>query len=279
MSEILTVETSGTTRLITLNRPHARNALSGALVIALYDALIDADADPAVRAVVLTGADPAFCAGVDLKEAARDSEAYAAAYRDHDCFAQVGRMRTPIIAAVNGAAFTGGLEIAVSCDFLIASERAIFADSHVRVGILPGGGLTAHLPPLIGIGNARWMSMTGAVVGAEQALRMGLVAEVMPHELLRVRALELGAAIGEADPATMRELRQIYAQGAATYTEPARAAEARAALARPPAFDGMDERRATVFAGNRARLAASPAASGRSDSPRSTTSPDGRTAG
>jgi enoyl-CoA hydratase/carnithine racemase len=100
-------------------------------------------------------------------------------------------MRTPTIGAINGATFTGGLELALGCDFLIASERAVFADTHALVGILPGGGMTARLPNVVGSAMARRMSMTGEVVDAARAERIGLITEVVAHDRLLDRALEL----------------------------------------------------------------------------------------
>ena len=152
---------TGPVRVLTMNRPEARNALSPQLIGTLYAALREADDDASVRAVVLTGADPAFCAGVDLKEAQRLGSVYFEQFRNQSCIRQTGEMRTPIIAAINGAVFTGGLEMALGCDFLIASERAVFADTHARVGILPGGGMTARLPHVVGAAMARRLSMTG----------------------------------------------------------------------------------------------------------------------
>ncbi|WP_261567150.1 enoyl-CoA hydratase [Frankia gtarii] len=256
MSDVLIAETLGTTRLITMNRPQARNALGGGLITELYSALVAADENPDVHVVVLTGADPAFCAGVDLKEAARDGKKYFDQFADTNCVGQVARMRTPIIGAVNGAAFTGGLELALGCDFLIASERAVFADTHVRVGVLPGGGMTAHLPLFVGIGNARRMSLSGAIVDAAEALRMGLVTEVVPHGELRERALAVAANVGEVDPRMTRGLKKVYAEGIATYTAPASAAETRGTAETPPAFAEIEQRRVEVMAGNRARLGA-----------------------
>ena len=152
---VLTADHDGV-RVIALNRPAARNALSRDLIRAAYAALTSADADEAVSAVVLTGTDPAFCAGVDLKEAARDGLSYFEEFRSQSCIAAVAKMRTPVVGAINGATFTGGLEMALGCDFLIASERAVFADTHARVGILPGGGMTARLPQLDGpLGDGR----------------------------------------------------------------------------------------------------------------------------
>src|SRR6478752_2025224 len=157
--QLVAVANHGAVRVLTLNRPEARNALSRSLVKAIYTALTEADADESVRAVVLTGADPAFCAGVDLKEAQRDGLGYFREFRSQSCIAAVAKMRTPIVGAINGATFTGGLEMALGCDFLIAPERAVFADTHARVGILPGGGMTARLPQLVGAGYARRLSM------------------------------------------------------------------------------------------------------------------------
>src|ERR1700694_3893669 len=174
----------GAVRVLTMNRPAARNALNRDLISALYAALTEADADASVHAVVLTGTDPAFCAGVDLKEAQHDGLAYFDQFRSQSCIAAVAQMRTPIVGAVNGATFTGGLEMALSCDFLVASERAVFADTHARVGILPGGGMTARLPQLVGMAMARRLSMTGEVVDAAFAERIGLVSEVVEQDRL-----------------------------------------------------------------------------------------------
>src|SRR6478672_9233322 len=131
-SQLVLLADHGAVRVLTLNRPAARNALSRDLIKASYKALTEADADESVRVVVLTGADPAFCAGVDLKEAQRDGLGYFQEFRSQSCIAAVAKMRTPIIGAINGATFTGGLEMALGCDFLIASERAVFADTHAR---------------------------------------------------------------------------------------------------------------------------------------------------
>jgi enoyl-CoA hydratase len=251
MASVLTIDDIGPARVLTLNRPEARNALSRELVVALYDALRQADADPGVRAVVLTGADPAFCAGVDLKEAARDGERYFDVYSTHDCIGQVAAMRIPVIGAVNGPVFTGGLEIALGCDFLVGSPEAVFADTHVRVGVLPRGGLTARLPMFVGAARARRMSMTGEIVDAAEALRAGLLTEVVPHERLRARAAELAARTAEAEPCMMLAIKQAYVEGAAAVVGPALAAERRVADENPPDYGGIDDRRRQVTARNR----------------------------
>ncbi|MCW2622527.1 MAG: Enoyl-CoA hydratase/isomerase, partial [Frankiales bacterium] len=196
MSVLLSTDLDGV-RLLTLNRPDARNALSVELVHALYDALGAADEDESVRAVVLTGADPAFCAGIDLKAVGQDGAGYLALLHEVDCIGRVGLMRTPVVGAINGATFTGGLEVALGCDFLVASERAVFADTHARVGVLPFGGMTARLPQVVGVARARRMSMTGEILDARRAEQVGLVTEVVAHEQLLPRALQLAAQIAE----------------------------------------------------------------------------------
>lgn len=254
MTELVLTADHGAVRVLTLNRPHARNALSRDLIRACYAALIAADDDESVRAVVLTGTDPAFCAGVDLKEAARDGLSYFEEFRTQSCIAAVAAMRTPVVGAINGATFTGGLEMALGCDFLIASDRAVFADTHARVGILPGGGMTARLPQLVGVAMARRLSMTGEVVDAARAERIGLVTEVVRHDRLLERAVELATQIAEVPGPTMRGLKEIYTSGAAAVTDPALAAEERIAFAQHREFGALGDRFAAVAQRNREQI-------------------------
>jgi enoyl-CoA hydratase len=239
----LRVEDVGAVRVVTLDNPASRNALSTALNTALHDALYAADADPAVQVVVLTGSDPAFCAGVDLTEAAARGADYFAQFETVDGIGAASRIPKPIVGAVNGAAFTGGLELALGCDFLIASERAVFADTHMRVGVIPGGGMTARLPHLVGAGWARRMSMAGEVVDAATALRIGLVTEVTPHAELLPRALGVAAGIAGVPSGTMLALKQIYATSAGTPLAEALAVETRVGTAHPPEYDRLEDRR------------------------------------
>lgn len=250
---LLTVE-SGPVRVLTLNRPQSRNALNSQLVEALYAALIDADDDPSVRAVVLTGTDPAFCAGVDLKQVASEGLEYFDQFQERNCIIQVARMRTPVVGAINGATFTGGLEMALGCDFLIASERAVFADTHVRVGILPGGGMTARLPQLVGAATARRLSMTGEVIDAARAERIGLVSEVVAHDRLLARAVEVARQIAEVPGPTMQALKQIYTTGAAAIVDPALAAEQAIAGAQVIETQGLSATYRAVSERNRRQI-------------------------
>lgn len=251
---VVTTTDHDAVRVITMNRPEARNALGHLLIETLYGAFADADADPAVRAVVLTGTDPAFCAGVDLKEAERLGDAYFARFQSHNCITKPAEMATPIIGAVNGPVFTGGLEMALACDFLIASERAVFADTHARVGILPGGGMTARLPQRVGAGMARRLSMTGEVVDAARAERIGLVTEVVAHERLLPHAVDLATQIAEVPAPTMAGLKEIYRRGWAGVTDAALATEKQIAGAQQLDAAGLAQRRADVMARNKSQI-------------------------
>lgn len=250
----LGIDDHGAVRLLTMDRPAARNALSTELFETLYAALNDADADDAVRAVILTGADPAFCAGVDLKQAQQLGREYFRRFAHHDCMAALAGLHKPVIGAVNGAAFTGGLEIALACDFLIASERAVFADTHSRVGILPGGGMTARLPQVVGAAMARRLSMTSEVVDAARAERIGLVTEVVAHEDLLPRALDLAGQIAEVPSATMTALKEMYRRGSATVTGPALAAEREISAATPMSTADLAARQREVAARNKRQM-------------------------
>jgi enoyl-CoA hydratase len=214
IDDVLLLETRDRVALVTLHRPEVRNALNTALIDALWEVLPAVDNDPRVGAIVLTGSDPAFCSGLDLGELSGTGE-NARPRQQHDQVSGRGALppvTTPIVGAVNGAAVTGGLEIALNCDVVVASERARFADNHLRVGVMPGGGLTVLLPRRVGMGKALEMSLTGAVVDAEAALRCGLVDRVVPHDDLLPTALALAAAIGESDPGTLRYLVQTFRQ-------------------------------------------------------------------
>ena len=201
--DILLIETSDRVRTITLNRPDSRNALSSALRKQFFAALSDAESDDGVDVVIFTGADPVFCAGLDLKELGNTTEL-------PDISPKWPPMSKPVIGAINGAAVTGGLELALYCDVLIASERARFADTHARVGLLPTWGLSVRLPQKVGIGMARRMSLTGDYLSAEDALRAGLVTQVVPHDELLPTARAVAASIVGNNQKAVRALLDSY---------------------------------------------------------------------
>lgn len=206
---VLLRERRGSVEVLTLNRPEKRNALNVELLGALGDAFssLAHAATSGPRAVVVTGADPAWCAGLDLHEVASGGRPLGDGAR---VMQAIVACPVPIIGAINGVAVTGGLELAIACDIRIASERARFADTHARVGIHPGWGLTANLPRLIGTSRAREMSFTGNYVDAEEAARWGLVSRVVPHAELLDRAVELGEAIASVDQQALRAIRALY---------------------------------------------------------------------
>ena len=171
--DVILVEVDDGVAVVTLNRPEARNALNPALTAALPEAIAACDARDDVDAIVLTGADPVFCAGVDLKSLSSDSEVRHVVAGDDDLIRPFPETTKPVIGAINGAAVTGGFEVALTCDFLVASERARFADTHARVGIMPGWGLTVLLAEAIGHRRAREMSVTGNFLDAPHRARRG----------------------------------------------------------------------------------------------------------
>jgi enoyl-CoA hydratase len=201
--DVLLIDTQDRVRTLTLNRPASRNALSTELRRRFFLALRDAETDDAVDVVILTGADPVFCAGLDLKELGDSTEL-------PDISPQWPPMTKPVIGAVNGAAVTGGLELALYCDILIASEQARFADTHARVGLLPTWGLSVRLPQKVGVGMARRMSLTGDYLSAADALRAGLVTEVVPHEQLLPTARQVAASIVGNNQKAVRALLASY---------------------------------------------------------------------
>ncbi len=177
-----------------------------------------AEADDNVDVIILTGADPAFCAGLDLKELGESGDNLSKSGSGADGSLNADgvrgpfpRLSKPLIGAINGVAVTGGLELALNCDFLIASERARFADTHSRVGVMPGWGLTVLLAQAIGVRRAREMSFTGNFMGADEALHRGLVNRVVPHETLLEVAHAIAIDICGNDQHGVRTIRSTYA--------------------------------------------------------------------
>src|SRR4029079_7132455 len=201
--ELLLIDTQDRVRTLTLNRPQSRNALSADLRRRFFGALRDAEADHDVDVVIVTGTDPVFCAGLDLKELGDSSQL-------PDISPRCPPMTKPVIGAINGAAVTGGLELALYCDILIASEQARFADTHAPVGLPPAWGLSVRLPQKAGIGIARRMSLTGDYLSATDALRAGLVTEVVPHDELLPTARRVAASIVGNNQHAVRALLTSY---------------------------------------------------------------------
>ena len=200
---------------IALDRPAKLNAVTPAMADAIVAACRRCDADPEIRAIVLTGTgERSFCAGSDVAELDAYASAWAFRSRDDYCDA-VRALRTPAICAVNGLAYGGGLELALSCDIRLAAEHATFAAPEIKLGWIGGGGMTYLLTHSIGASNAAQMVLTGDPVDAARALRMGLVSEVVPAAGLAARAQELAATIASRPPIAAQtgkaNLRAAYA--------------------------------------------------------------------
>lgn len=201
MSEgLVKVGVSEQVALVTLNRPEALNSLSQALRAQLVAALTTLGADPEVRVIVLTGAGRAFCAGLDLKElAAAGDEVANQGVIGQELLDALSGLEIPVIAAVNGFAMTGGFELALCCDIIIASDQAVFADTHAKVGIVPAWGISQKLPRIIGPMRAKELSLTGNRLEAQRACEWGLVNRVVPAEALLGESLALAADMVAAD--------------------------------------------------------------------------------
>ncbi|MEO1405394.1 MAG: enoyl-CoA hydratase [Pseudomonadota bacterium] len=213
---IVLVEKTGAVALVTLNRPDALNALSRALRAEICQVFEELASDEEIRAVVLTGAGRAFTAGVDLKEAGETGFALGADGGNIDLAKSLGDYPWPIIGAINGFAITGGFELALMCDVLLASTEAKFADTHARVGIMPGWGLSQKLSRLIGTSRAKELSFTGNFLDAETAADWGLVNRVYSADELVPAALKLAEEMTSCDPTLLRNYKAVIDDGLAT---------------------------------------------------------------
>lgn len=213
---MLKVDRSDMIAVVTLNRPEAMNALSRAMRAALDEVMCELSADPEVNVVILTGAGRAFTAGLDLKELGSDPDGLGAANatgpRENPVLA-IRQCPKPVIAAVNGVAITGGFEVALACDVLIASTQARFADTHARVGILPGWGLSQKLSRLIGPYRAKELSLTGNFLDAQTALAWGLVNRVVDPDDLMLTAMALATDMASIPAEALQDYKRLIDEG------------------------------------------------------------------
>jgi enoyl-CoA hydratase len=227
-NEILYIDVGDRIATITLHRPEVRNALNGELLADLTAALAAVEESNDIDVTILTGADPAFCTGLDLSELSSKHGLNLSELAGRGA-PFTGRTK-PLIGAINGAAVTGGLELALACDFIIASERAVFADTHARMGLIPFWGLTVLLPRAIGIRNAREMSASGNFIDARRAHEMGLVNFVVPHDQLLESAHQLGVDISSNDQPAVRALMFGYSESESLFPQVARDREIQRAI-------------------------------------------------
>lgn len=253
-SPVVLLDISERIATITMNRPEARNALSSEMLHLLAQTMKDADQNDDVDVIILTGSDPAFTAGLDLKELG-DASSNLLGGTGADGTPNADGVRgpfpklsKPLIGAVNGVAVTGGFELALNCDFLIASERAKFGDTHARVGVMPGWGLSVLLPQAIGVRRAREMSFTGNFMLADEALEYGLVNHVVPHDELIPFTRRIALDIIGNEQSGVRTIRNTYSltttNNEAWVTE---AAEAKAWRKRAFSADAVAERRDKIM--------------------------------
>jgi enoyl-CoA hydratase len=213
---MIIIDKSERVGVITLNRPEAMNALSRALRAALHDAVVELSNDPGVSVVVLTGAGRAFTAGLDLKELGSEPGGLGAANATgaaENPVLAIEECPKPVIGAINGVAITGGFEVALACDVLIASTNARFADTHARVGIMPGWGLSQRLSRTIGVYRAKELSLSGNFLDARTAYEWGLVNRVVEPEELMPAALKLAADMASIPVETLSLYKKIIDEG------------------------------------------------------------------
>jgi len=192
------------TALVRLNRPKQLNALNGAVMDALCDALEELDRDDEVRAIVVTGNERAFAAGADIGEMASASAVEMLRSNRIGQWDRVRRVSKPVIAAVAGWCLGGGCELAMTLDLIVAGEGARFGQPEIKIGVIPGAGGTQRLARAIGKSKAMQMILTGEPISAAEAERAGLVARVVPDELVVEDALELAATIAKQSPLALR---------------------------------------------------------------------------
>jgi enoyl-CoA hydratase len=217
--DLLLVERDGPVAILTLNRPKQLNALSVQLRVDIVRTVRELSASNDVRAIVLTGNGRAFSAGVDLKEAGQKGfslgvgERKAEPLPDMDMASAFASCPWPVIGAINGFAITGGFELALMCDVLLASTEAKFADTHSRVGLMPVWGLSQKLPRIIGASRAKELSLTGNYLDAETAERWGLVNRVYAPEALLPAARKLAAEMAGVEGGLLKRMKAVIDHG------------------------------------------------------------------
>jgi enoyl-CoA hydratase len=210
MSGRIRVERAGAVVVFTIDHADKHNALSESMRAELASGMEEADEDPEVRAIVLTGAgDRSFASGGDIGElATRTLDAQRRVMENGSVFGAVRRVRAPIVAAINGVCLGGGLELALSCDLRIAATHARFGQPEIGIGLIPGGGATQLLPRIVGVGHAMRLVLTGELIDAAEALRIALVHEVVPAEEVATRAMVVAQQLAARSPTAVRAAKE-----------------------------------------------------------------------
>jgi enoyl-CoA hydratase len=213
---LIVVQRDSAVAVVTLNRPEKLNALSEPLLRELLDAIVELDRDPSIRAGILTGAGTkAFAAGADISAMAEMTapEARRFAELGHRVGAALADAHLPFLAAINGVALGGGCELAMCCDILYASDKAKLGQPEVTLGLIPGFGGTQRLARRVGAGRAGALCMTGEVIAAEEALRIGLVDAVLPHDDLLEHTRRVAATIAARAPLAVAAIKRAIVRG------------------------------------------------------------------
>ncbi|HEX7665536.1 MAG TPA: enoyl-CoA hydratase-related protein, partial [Polyangiaceae bacterium] len=243
----------GPVATLTLNRPDKLNALNAQLLADLPEAILEVERDASIGCAILTGAgEKAFAAGADIAAMSKltTADAYRFAQQGHKVGAQIENARFPVIAAVNGFALGGGCELALACDFIYASEKAKFGQPEVNLGVIPGFGGTQRLARRVGIGRARELCYTGDMIGAEEALRIGLANVVVPAADLLKRAQDTASKIAAKGPLAIAQAKRVLYRGADVPLQVANELEVQAFAA---LFDSADQKEGMeAFLGKRA---------------------------
>ena len=213
MGDSVSVEIAEGIAIVTLNRPEKGNAMNVALVRELRDCLRRLAEDESVDVVVLTGAGRMFCAGQDMRGFSTAEESVEQVALSLEVYDMLQNLPQPTIAAVNGYAITGGLELVLSCDLRVAAETALFADTHARVGLVPGGGASQKLPRLVGYARAKEMLFTCEFFTAQEALQWGLVNRVVPGDQLLAEARAMAKKIQVQDRTAVRRIKRLVNEG------------------------------------------------------------------
>lgn len=216
MSNDVLVDRRSPVVILTLNRPARRNALSPQLVEEFLAALSTAESDASIDALIITGAGSSFCAGADLEHlesfAATDASPMAFLTSISTLVRRLELSRLPVVAAINGPAVAGGLEIALGCDVVVAAASALIGDGHVKNDLLPAAGSSVRLPGKVGHSMARWMALTGELVGADELARTGWIKDVVAPEDLQSTALEIAHTLAIRGGATQQRFKRLLVE-------------------------------------------------------------------
>jgi enoyl-CoA hydratase len=230
MPEFVHLETQGPVAVVTIDRPDALNALNGAVIDGFGEAIVSIEADPGIRAVVVSGAGRAFAAGADIAEMKEMTPLQAEAHsaKAHRIFGRLEELPIPTIAAVNGFALGGGCELALCCDWIYASSKAKLGQPETKLGLIPGFGGTSRLVRRVGLAWAKELVLVAEPISAEEAARIGLVNRVFAPEDLLPAAIAAGEAVAARGPVATRLAKDVMQQGQDADVRLAHALEQRA---------------------------------------------------